>query len=80
MTQPTVTVYSTPTCHYCNLAKEFFKRNNVTFTEVNVGADREAARAMVQRTGQMGVPVIDVGDETIIGFNEEKLRQLLSIK
>lgn len=80
MTQPAVTIYSTPTCHYCNLAKEFFKRNNVAFTEVNVGADREAARAMVQRTGQMGVPVIDVGTETIIGFNEEKLRELLNIK
>jgi glutaredoxin 3 len=80
MSQLPVTVYSTPTCHYCNLAKDFFKAKGIEFTEVNVGADREAAKAMVQRTGQMGVPVIDVGTETIIGFDEEKLRNLLNIK
>lgn len=79
MTQPAVTIYSTPTCHYCNLAKEFFKQNGVTYTEINVGADKEKAREMVKKTGQMGVPVIEVGNETIIGFNEEKLRALLSI-
>jgi glutaredoxin 3 len=80
MTQLPVTIYSTPSCHYCNLAKDFFKAKGVEYTEVNVGADREAAKAMVQRTGQMGVPVIDVGDQTIVGFDEEKLRTLLKIK
>jgi glutaredoxin-like YruB-family protein len=80
MTQPLVTIYSTPTCHYCNLAKEFFKTNNIQYNEINVGVDKDAARAMVAKTGQMGVPVIEVGTEVIVGFQEEKLRELLNVQ
>lgn len=75
----TVTIYSTPSCHYCNLAKEFFKQNNIQYTEINVAADREKAREMVAKTNQMGVPVIEIDGEITIGFNEEKLRQLLGL-
>jgi glutaredoxin 3 len=80
MAQPTVTIYSTPSCHYCHLAKDFFTAHDIVFTDVNVAEDRDAAKAMVKRTGQMGVPVIDIGTETVVGFNEEKVRALLNIK
>ena len=75
-----VTIYSTPTCTYCNMAKSFFKANNVGYTEYNVASDLEKRREMIDKTGQMGVPVIDAGGEVIIGFNEEKLRSVLGIK
>ena len=75
-----VTIYSTPTCTYCNMAKAFFKANNVAYTEHNVATDLEARKAMIDKTGQMGVPVIDLGSEVIIGFNEEKIKEVLKIK
>ena len=73
----TVTIYSTPTCHYCNLAKTFFKENNIEYTEINVAADREKAKEMVQKSGQMGVPVITIDDALIVGFDEQALRNAL---
>ncbi len=79
MTQPAVTIYSTQTCHYCHLAKQFFADNNVEYTNIDVGADREKAREMVEKTGQMGVPVIEIGTEVIIGFDEERIRAALAI-
>ncbi len=79
MTQKTVTIYSTPSCHFCNLAKDFFKKHDVTYTEINVAADREKAREMVAKTKQMGVPVIEIDSETIIGFDEERLKTLLGV-
>ena len=77
---PNVTIYSTPTCTYCNMAKSFFKANNVPFTEHNVASDLEARKVMIDKTGQMGVPVIDLGSEVVIGFNEEKIKSVLKIK
>ena len=74
-----VTIYSTPTCHFCQLAKEFFTENNVEYTEHNVAVDKEKAQEMVQKSGQMGVPVIFVGDEMAIGFDEDRLRQMLEL-
>ena len=74
----TVTVYSTPSCVYCNMAKAFFKDNKVAFTEYNVATDLTKRKEMIDKTGQMGVPVVQIGDETIIGFNEDKLRAALS--
>ena len=73
----TVTIYSTPTCHYCNLAKSFLKQNNIAFTEHNVAADRTKAQEMIQKSGQMGVPVITIDDALIVGFDEQALKQLL---
>ena len=82
-----VTIYSTPSCHFCQKAKEFFEENNVEYTEHNVAEDAEKRKEMVDATGQMGVPVIlintgegdDTSTETVIGFNEEKLKELLEI-
>jgi glutaredoxin-like YruB-family protein len=68
-----VTIYSTPTCHFCQMAKEFFTQNNVSYTEHNVASDMEKRQEMIEKSGQMGVPVIFVGDEMIIGFDKEKL-------
>jgi glutaredoxin 3 len=75
-----ITIYSTPTCVYCNMAKNFFKTNNVSFTDFNVATDLEKRKEMIDKTGQMGVPVIVAGEEVIIGFNEEKIKSTLGIK
>ncbi len=74
-----VVIYSTPTCHFCKQAKEFFAENNVEYTEYDVAADQEKAQEMVKRSGQMGVPVIFVGEEMTIGFDEGKLREQLGL-
>lgn len=68
-----VTIYSTPTCHFCQLAKAFFAENNISYTEHDVAADLEKRQEMVDKSGQMGVPVIFIGDEMIIGFDKEKI-------
>ena len=77
--QKEVVIYSTPTCHFCNMAKEFFKENNIEYTDYNVAEDHEKAREMVERSGQMGVPVIFIDDEMVIGFDEYRLRELLGL-
>lgn len=74
-----VTVYSTSTCPYCIRVKQFLKDNNVDFEENDVAADQEKAKEMVDKTGQMGVPVIDVDGEIIIGFDKDKLVQALGL-
>jgi glutaredoxin 3 len=75
----TVTIYSTPVCHFCHAAKDFFKENNVEYTEHDVAADLEKRTEMIDMTGQMGVPVIRINDDVIIGFDEAKLKELLSL-
>ena len=75
----TVTIYSTPTCHFCHAAKAFFDENQVAYTDHNVATDLEKRKEMVDMTGQMGVPVIRVEDDVIVGFDEGKLRELLAI-
>ncbi len=79
MATTSVTIYSTPTCHFCHMAKDFFTANGVKFSDYNVGSDLEKRKEMIEKSGQMGVPVITVGDKLVVGFDEEKLRQLLSI-
>lgn len=74
-----VVIYSTPTCHYCNMTKEFLKENNVEYVDYNVAEDTEKRAEMIEKSGQMGVPVIMIQDEMMIGFNEEKLKELLSL-
>ncbi len=74
-----VTIYSTPTCHFCHIAKDFFKEKGVAFTDYNVGIDLEKRREMVEISGQMGVPVIVIEDQFIVGFNKPKISQLLGI-
>ncbi len=77
--QPQITIYSTPTCHFCHAAKEFFTANNVKFTDHNVAADLAKRKEMIEKSGQMGVPVISVGNELIVGFDEQQLRSLLKV-
>ncbi|PCI20643.1 NrdH-redoxin [Candidatus Wolfebacteria bacterium] len=74
-----VLIYSTPTCGYCTIAKEFFKANDVEYTEFDVSTDAEKRTEMIEKSGQMGVPVIDIENEIIVGFNKDKLMQLLEL-
>jgi len=73
-------IYTTPTCVYCQMAKEFFKENNVSYQEHDVSSDAKAREEMINKSNQMGVPVIEVNDEIIIGFDKERLMELLDIK
>ena len=75
-----VNIYTTPTCVYCQMAKEFFKENNVSYQEHDVSSDAKAREEMINKSNQMGVPVIEVNDEIIIGFDKERLSELLNIK
>jgi glutaredoxin 3 len=72
-----VTIYTTPTCGYCRVAKDFFRSQNVAFTEYNVAADQHKAEEMVRKSGQMGVPVIDVNGKVIVGFNKPEIEKAL---
>jgi glutaredoxin 3 len=74
-----VTIYSTPTCHFCHMAKEYFKENNVAYTEYNVASDLEKRKEMMEKSGQLGVPVIIVGEELTIGFDRPKIAKLLEL-
>lgn len=74
-----VIVYSTPTCPYCTMAADWLKENNIEFEYVDVAANQERAQEMIKKSGQMGVPVIDVDGQIVIGFNKEKLKQLLGL-
>jgi glutaredoxin 3 len=73
-----VKIYTTPTCGYCHQAKQFLKERGVKFTEYDVSRDQAAANEMIKQTGQMGVPVIVVDGEAIVGFNRTRLEQLLA--
>lgn len=75
-----VTIYTSPTCHFCHLAKDFLNTNNITFTERDVASDPTAIQEAVAKSGQMGVPVIDIDGDIVLGFDEPKLRELLEIK
>ncbi len=74
-----VTIYSSPTCHYCHLAKDFFAKNNITFTDKDVSSDTAARDEMVEKSGQLGVPVIFIDEEMTIGFDEASLKKSLGI-
>lgn len=77
---PKVIIYTTPTCVYCKATKEFFKENNVQYEEKDVAKDMEAQQEMLKKSGMLAVPVIDVNGEVVIGFDKEKLSELLGIK
>jgi len=74
-----VAIYTTETCTYCKMAKEFFKANNVPYQEFDVGRDLGKRQEMIEKSGQMGVPVITVGDDMVIGFNKPRLTELIGI-
>ena len=73
-----IIVYSTISCPWCHKAKEFLKEKGVAYKDVNVGADQEAANEMVEKSGQMGVPVIDIDGKIIVGFDKEELEKVLA--
>jgi len=74
-----VTIYSTPSCHFCQAAKAFLKGKSIAYTEYDVASDTEKRQEMIEKSGQMGVPVIFVGDQMMVGFDEAKLSGLLGL-
>jgi glutaredoxin-like YruB-family protein len=74
-----ITVYSTPTCPFCIRAKQFLKDNNVQFKDVDVSSDQVKAQEMIERSGQMGVPVIDIDGTIVVGFDKDKIKEALKI-
>ena len=74
-----VTIYSTPTCHFCHMAKEYFTENNIPFTNHDVSVDAEKRAEMIQLTGQLGVPVIVIDGAAMVGFDRDKLAAKLGI-
>ena len=75
----TIHIYSTPTCHFCQMAKDFLKEKGITYTEFDVAHDLDKRQEMIEKSGQMGVPVIFVDKEMIIGFDRERLASILGI-
>lgn len=75
-----IKVYSTPACPWCHKTKEFLKANKIKFEDIDVSTNINAAREMVKKSKQMGVPVIEADKEIIIGFDEEKLKKILKIR
>jgi len=73
-----VTVYSTPTCGYCVMVKDYLKSRGVSYTEYNVAQDMRKAEEMVRKSGQMGVPVLDINGKVIVGFNKPEIDKALS--
>ncbi len=79
MMEHTVTVYSTPACSWCQAAKEHLRSHNVSFDDVDVSTDMDRAREMVEKSGQYGVPVLDIDGEIVIGFDRTRINALLEI-
>lgn len=73
-----ITIYSTPTCPYCDAAKDYFDENNISFTDYDVSKNREKAREMIEKSGQRGTPVINIDGNIVIGFNKEKIESLVN--
>ncbi len=78
MADKKVVIYSTPTCPYCKRAKDYLSRKGIHYTDIDVAQDREKAKEMTQKSGQMSVPVIIIGDEIVVGFNQVQLDKLLA--
>jgi glutaredoxin-like YruB-family protein len=79
-TEKKVTIYSTPTCHYCNMAKDFFNEHGIKYEVFDVSTDLAKRHEMVEKSGQLGVPVITIGDEIIVGFDRALISHLLGIE
>ena len=74
-----VTVYSTPTCSWCHAVKDHLTSHHISFSEVDVSIDVEKAREMVARSGQYGVPVVDIDGEIVVGFDRARINALLGL-
>lgn len=77
---PNITIYTTPTCGYCKMTKAFLKENNIAYKEKDVTTDEKAREEMIEKSGQMGVPVIEVDGEIMVGFDKEELSKLVGLK
>lgn len=77
--QPRVIVFSTPACSFCNMAKQYFRAKGIKFKDVDVSRDMAAARDMIRRSGQQGVPVIDIGGKVVVGFDRARIDKYLSL-
>lgn len=75
-----VVLFSTPSCSWCRVAKDYLKQKEISFKNIDVSRDINAARDMVRRTGQMGVPVLLINNRTVVGFDKSKIDRLLEIK
>ncbi|MBW2990590.1 glutathione S-transferase N-terminal domain-containing protein [Candidatus Woesearchaeota archaeon] len=78
--KPTIKVYSTQTCPYCFKAKDFLKEKGVEFEDIDVSVNQEAAHEMIEKSGQMGVPVIDINGKIIVGFDQNAIEEAISKK
>jgi len=76
---PKIKIYTTPFCVYCTKAKDFFSKNNLNYIEVDVTKDDSALNEMVKKSGQMGVPVIEIEDKIIVGFDQNKIKSILNL-
>jgi glutaredoxin-like YruB-family protein len=74
-----VKVYSTPTCPFCIRTKQFLKESNIAFEDIDVSVDHDKAQEMIARSGQMGVPVIDIDGQVIVGFDKEQIKEKLGL-
>ncbi len=74
-----VKVYSTPTCPYCKTAKQFLTENKIEFENIDVSVDQNATQEMISKSGQMGVPVLDIDGNIVVGFDKVKIKQLLGL-
>jgi glutaredoxin-like YruB-family protein len=77
---PKVKIYTTPVCPFCNLAKQYLKEKGIEFEEIDVSKDEKAAMEMIEKSGQMGVPVIEIDGKIVIGFDKERIDELLGLK
>lgn len=75
----TIKIYSTPMCPWCNTAKDFFTSLKMPFEEIDVSVDEKAAQSMIEKSGQMGVPVIEIDDKIVVGFNKPLLEEILGL-
>ncbi|MBN1790407.1 MAG: thioredoxin family protein [Bacteroidales bacterium] len=74
-----VTVYSTPTCSWCNTLKSWLQKNNIRYTDIDISQNQKAAESLVRRSGQQGVPQTDINGQIVVGFNQPRLKELLEI-
>ena len=75
-----VIVYSTPSCPFCHSLKEYLKEKNISFKEIDVSENEEKLKEMIKKSGQMGVPVLEIDNNIIVGFDKEKIDKILGIK
>ncbi len=78
MADKKVVIYSTPTCPYCKGAKDYLSRKGISYVDYNVAENKDKAKEMIRKSGQMGVPVISIDDQVVVGFNQAQLDGLLS--